>query len=158
MDYRIRAMKESEYPLLKHFLYEAIFVPEGTAPPSKSILEIPELQVYIAGFGHEEHDRSLVAEVDGRVAGAVWVRMMNDYGHIDNETPSFAISLYREYRGLGIGTELMRRMLAILKSCGYEKASLAVQKANYAVQLYQNTGFEIVGETEEEYIMVNRLG
>ena len=84
--------------------------------------------------------------------------MMNDYGHIDNETPSFAISLYREYRGLGIGTELMRRMLAILKSCGYEKASLAVQKANYAVKLYQNTGFEIVGETEEEYIMVNRLG
>ena len=83
---------------------------------------------------------------------------MNDYGHIDNETPSFAISLYREYRGLGIGTELMRRMLAILKSCGYEKASLAVQKANYAVKLYQNTGFEIVGETEEEYIMVNRLG
>ena len=52
----------------------------------------------------------------------------------------------------------MRRMLAILKSCGYEKASLAVQKANYAVKLYQNTGFEIVGETEEEYIMVNRLG
>ena len=50
-------MKESEYPLLKHFLYEAIFVPEGTAPPSKSILEIPELQVYIAGFGHKEHER-----------------------------------------------------------------------------------------------------
>ena len=127
MDYRIRAMKESEYPLLKHFLYEAIFVPEGTAPPSKSILEIPELQVYIAGFGTEEHDRSLVAEADGKIVGAVWVRIMEDYGHVDNTTPSFAISLLKEYRGLGIGTELMREMLAVLKlristgfTCGSE--------------------------------------
>lgn len=28
-----------------------------------------------------------MAEVDGKVVGTVWVRIMNDYGHIDNETP-----------------------------------------------------------------------
>ena len=28
-----------------------------------------------------------------KVVGAVWVRIMDDYGHIDNDTPSFAISL-----------------------------------------------------------------
>jgi len=43
-----------------------------------------------------------VAEVDGKIVGAVWVRIMNDYGHIDNETPSLAISLYKEYRGLAL--------------------------------------------------------
>jgi len=32
---------------------------------------------------------------------------MNDYGHIDDETPSFAMSLYEEYRNLGIDTALM---------------------------------------------------
>ena len=58
---------------------------------------------------------------------------MNDYGHVDDETPSFAVSLYKEYRGRGIGTELMRRMLDLLKSRGYKKASLAMQKANYAI-------------------------
>lgn len=26
---------------------------------------------------------------------------MNDYGHMDDNTPSFAISLYKDYRGLG---------------------------------------------------------
>jgi ribosomal protein S18 acetylase RimI-like enzyme len=79
---------------------------------------------------------------------------MNDYGHIDNQTPSFAISLYEDYRGKGIGTKLMINMLKLLKQKGYKKASLAVQKANYAVKMYKKVGFEIVDENKEEYIMV----
>ena len=97
------------------------------------------------------------AETDGVIVGAVWVRIMDDYGHVDDETPSFAISLLKEYRGIGIGTELMKRMLVELKSCKYKKASLAVQKQNYAVRMYKNVGFEIVDENEEEYIMVCQL-
>ena len=157
MDYTIRKIKETEYPLLKDFLYEAIFVPDGVDPPPKSIVDTPELQVYISGFGSKPHDVALIAEADNKAVGAVWVRIMNDYGHIDDETPSFAISLYKEYRGLGIGTEMMRAMLAILKDRGYSQASLAVQKANYAVKMYCKVGFEIVNENNEEYIMVNRL-
>ena len=157
IDYTIRDIKETEYPLLENFLYEAIFVPEGVEPPPKSIVNAPELQVYIENFGTQEHDKALIVEIDNKVVGAVWVRIMNDYGHIDNQTPSFAISLYKEYRGHGIGTEMMKKMLSILKTCGYERASLAVQKANYAVKMYRSVGFEIVGENEEEYIMVNHL-
>ena len=157
MDYIIRAMRETEYPLLENFLYEAIFVPEGVEPPPKSIVNTPELQVYIENFGTRIHDKSLVAEINHKVIGAVWVRIMNDYGHIDDETPSFAISLYKEYRGLGIGTEMMKAMLAILKDCGYSQASLAVQKANYAVKMYRKVGFEIVGENAQEYIMIARI-
>ena len=97
------------------------------------------------------------AEIDNKPVGAVWVRIMNDYGHIDNDTPSFAISLHKDYRGLGIGTALMKEMLLILKDRGYKQASLAVQKANYAVRMYQKVGFEIVDENEEEYIMLCRL-
>ena len=82
---------------------------------------------------------------------------MDDYGHVDDGTPSFAISLLKEYRGNGIGTELMKRMLLELKSCKYKKASLAVQKQNYAVRMYKNVGFEIAYENEEEYIMVCQL-
>ena len=144
MDYIIRAIKETEYPLLEDFLYEAIFIPEGVEPPSKSIVNAPELQVYIENFGAQVHDKALIAEIDNKVIGAVWVRIMNDYGHIDSKTPSFAISLYKEYRGHGIGTELMEEMLAILKRYGYQRASLAVQKANYAVKMYLSVGFEII--------------
>ncbi len=85
------------------------------------------------------------------------MRIMNDYGHIDDEMPSFAISLYEEYRNMGIGTALMRDMLELLKNKGYEQTSLSVQKVNYAVRMYQKVGFEVIDENEEEYIMVCRL-
>ena len=82
---------------------------------------------------------------------------MNDYGHIDAETPSLAISLYKDYRGFGIGTAMMKEILALLKSHGYSRVSLSVQKANYAAKMYLKIGFEIVKENEEEYIMVYYL-
>ena len=156
MDYKIREIRKNEYSILFDFLYEAIFIPEGMDKPPKSIIEQPELQVYIEDFGKKD-DWCLVAEVKGKIVGAVWVRIMDDYGHIDDETPSFAISLYEEYRNMGIGTALMRDMLEFLKNKGYRRTSLSVQKVNYAVRMYQKVGFEVVDENEEEYIMVYRL-
>ncbi len=156
MDYQIREIKEREYPILSDFLYEAIFIPKGLEKPPKSVIEQPELQVYVADFGKAD-DWCLVAETEDRIVGAVWVRIMNDYGHIDDETPSLAISLYEEYRRLGIGTALMKAMLELLKDKGYKQVSLSVQKANYAVSMYRKAGFEVVDEREEEYIMICRL-
>lgn len=157
MNYTIREIQKQEYPLLDHFLYEAIFIPEGINPPPKTIIASPELQVYVEHFGASKDDLGFVAEVDGKIVGAVWVRIMNDYGHIDDETPSLAISLDKEYRGFGIGTAMMKKILVLLKSRGYSRVSLSVQKANYAVKLYQKVGFEIVKEHEEEYLMVYYL-
>ena len=153
----IRRLRDDEHDLLKDFLYEAIFIPEGVEPPARSIIEQPELALYYEDFGSGPADNCLVAEVDGKVVGAVWTRIMNDYGHVDDETPSFAISLYEEYRGRGIGTALMRSMLDLLRDQGYHKTSLAVQKANYAVRMYEKVGFRTVGANDEEYIMVCEL-
>ncbi len=157
MEYMIREIQKQEYPLLDNFLYEAIFVPEGIEPPPKTIITSPELQVYVKRFGESKDDWGLVAEVDGKIVGAVWVRIMNDYGHIDDETSSLAISLYKEYRGFGIGTAMMKEILVLLKTHGYSRVSLSVQKANYAAKMYLKIGFEIVRENEEEYIMVYYL-
>ena len=150
----IRKLRAGETALLKDFLYEAIFIPEGVEPPAREIVEQPELRLYYEDFGSGAADHCLVAEAEGDVVGAVWTRIMNDYGHVDDDTPSFAISLLPKYRGLGIGTRLMKDMLALLKEQGFRRASLAVQKANYAVRMYKNVGFEIVDENDEEFIMV----
>lgn len=157
MKYFIREMTPSEYPLLDDFLYEAIFQPDETNLLPKTIIQNPELQVYIQAFGQQKDDYCLCAESDGKIVGAVWVRNIKGYGSIDDTTPEFAISLYKEYRGHGIGTALMKAMLAYLKEAGYEKTSLAVQKANYALKMYQKVGFEIIDENEQEYIMVHHL-
>lgn len=74
-DFKIRPMKETEYPLLADFLYEAIFIPEGTEYPPRSIISLPELQVYIKDFGYSDDavvtrdvpDDCVVAGVPARV-------------------------------------------------------------------------------------------
>lgn len=153
----IRKIRQSEIQILSNFLYEAIFIPKGVTPPPREIIKQPELQVYISDFGKCDDDICYVAEVDSNIIGAVWVRIMDDYGHVDDETPSFAISLNKEYRSQGIGTDLMKTMLKELMERGYKQTSLAVQKASHAVNMYRNIGFEIVDENEEEYIMVCKL-
>lgn len=157
ISYSIRYMNNEETALLDDFLYEAIFIPEGVEAPAREIINAPELQVYVKDFGKMEGDICFVAETEEKIIGAVWVRIMDDYGHVEDGVPSFAISLYKEYRGRGIGTEMMKTMLTELKTRGYQKTSLAVQKANYAVKMYKHVGFEIVYENEEEYIMVCEL-
>lgn len=150
----IRPMNPSECPLLEDFLYEAIFLPEGVAPPSRDIILLPELQLYIAEFGTQKVDIAFVAEVEKKIVGAAWSRIVNDYGHIDDRTPSLSISLYSEYRNQGIGTKLFQKLLDQLAEEGYEKASLSVQKANYAAKMYLKMGFYVVKENEEDYVMV----
>lgn len=152
----IRELKPSEIKLLDTFLYEAIFIPEGVQAPPKDIIKHPDLQIYISDFGKKD-DICYVAEVDGKVVGAVWTRMINDYGHIDEETPSLSISLLKEYRNLGIGTKLMKRILLVLKERAYKQVSLSVQKTNYAVGMYEKVGFEIARENAQDYVMVCKL-
>ena len=153
MNYQIRPIQPTEIPLLKDFLYEAIFIPEGAVAPPRDILDDDSLQVYIRNFGQSPDDYCLVAEADDKIVGAIWSRIMNDYGHIADDVPSLAISLYKEYRKQGIGTDLLQQMISLLKDEGYKSVSLSVQKANYALKMYQKAGFKVISDDGEEVIM-----
>ena len=139
------------------FLYEAIFIPKGMEKPDKKILDSPELKMYIENFGSKSSDNCLVAEIENKVVGAVWTRIINDYGHIDDETPSLSISILEKYRNNGLGRSLMENMINLLKQEGYKKMSLSVQKLNYVTKLYMDLGFIIFKENDEEYILYKEL-
>ncbi|WP_330615952.1 GNAT family N-acetyltransferase [Serpentinicella alkaliphila] len=95
------------------------------------------------------------------MVGSVWTRILagevKGFGNIDDQTREFAIAIFKKYRNKGIGTALMKSMIQHLKERGYKRASLAVQKENYAVRMYQKVGFEIVKESDEEYLMVYNM-
>lgn len=74
----LRELRENEIELLKDFLYEAIFIPEGVEPPAREIIEQPELKLYYEDFGKGKADYCVVAEEDDRVVGAVWIRNTDD--------------------------------------------------------------------------------
>lgn len=150
----IRRIKADEYYLLKEFLYLAIYVPKGVKMPPKSIVELPELSVYYHDFGTRTGDICLVAESDNKIVGAVWTRIVNDFGHIDDDVPSLAIAVSKESRGNGIGTRLLLEMIEVLKKERFSAVSLSVQKENFAVKLYERAGFEVVKDNGEELVML----
>jgi ribosomal protein S18 acetylase RimI-like enzyme len=158
----IREIEKYELEKLEDMLYEAIYQPDEVNLIPREILKLPEIRVYIDNFGDKKDDYCLVADLNGEIVGAVWARILSGdikgFGYIDDETPEFAISLYKEYRNQGLGARLMAAMVNYLRSNGYKQTSLNVKKDNYAVKLYKKMGFEVIGEDPEDYLMLLKLG
>ncbi len=159
---KVRVMRESDYVCLPEFLYQAIFIPEEKEPPPRSVINEPEIFIYIKEFGVQAGDLGVVAEQNGQVIGAAWTRIVPAYGHIDNYIPELAISILPEFRGYGIGTKLMKKLFKVLRENGYKQTSLSVQKNNPAVRFYQRLGYRVSGERldhagHEDFLMIKDL-
>ena len=148
-----REIYPTEYDCLKEFLYHAIYIPVGVAAPDRSIIEQPDLAVYITDFGKQEGDTAVVFEQGDQIIGCAWARIMNDYGHLEEGMPSIAISVLPSYRNQGVGTALLTGLFERLRKQGYPAVSLSVQKANPAMRLYERLGFKTVLDHGEEVIM-----
>ena len=156
---KIRIMERSDYICLEELLYQAIYIPKGESLPPRSIVNSPDIFVYINAFGDKSGDLGVVSEVNGKVVGGAWTRIIAAYGHIDENTPELAISILPEFRGYGIGTKLMNKLFKLLKESGYKQTSLSVQKDNPAVRFYKRLGYKIVDEKYEhvghkDYLMI----
>ena len=153
----IRPIATKEIMLLTEFMYEAIYQKDANNLLPRTVIQEPSIWIYIDGFGSKEDDHCLVAEVDGYIVGAVWVRCIKAFGHVDDSVPEFAISVYPQYRGKGIGTKMMKEMLKLLKEKGYARVSLSVEKDNYAVKMYKQVGFELESQNDQDFIMICNL-
>lgn len=153
-----RGIRPSEFSLMEEIMYEAIYHPDPANPYPKEVIYYPQVRVYWDNWGDEKDDYCLVAEVNHKIAGAVWIRTfrgeIKGCGYIDPQTPEIAIALFREYRNQGIGTELMRQMIRLMKEEGFARASLSITKGNPAIRLYERLGFKVVDENEEDFIML----
>jgi ribosomal protein S18 acetylase RimI-like enzyme len=159
---KVRAMRAADYVCLPEFLYQAIFIPEGAEPPSRSIVSDPQISAYIKDFGTRAGDFGVVAEQNGQVIGGAWTRIIPGFGHIDGATPELAISIFPEFRGYGIGTKIMKKLFRILRDNRYARTSLSVQKGNLAVRFYERLGYRVADEIpgharHDDFIMVKDL-
>jgi predicted GNAT family N-acyltransferase len=89
--------------------------------------------------GEDPACHHVVAEAGGRAVGTA--RMMDD-GHIGR------VAVLREYRSTGIGTGLMRALLAHGQSLGLTRYYLHGQVS--ALAFYENLGFVAEGTVFEE--------
>ena len=154
----VREIKEEEYALLEDFLYEAIFVPEGTPAPPRSVLSLPELRLYVDGFGSRKDDA-------GPGRGSRRRRRRRDMGarhgrlraHRRRNAVARRLPLQGTPRTRHRHGPAARNAQPPATQRLRASVSLSVQKANYALKMYEKAGFEVVDENEEEYVMLRRL-
>lgn len=80
-----------------------------------------------------------------KIVGVAGVR---GYYHADIMT----LAVLEEARGLGIGKELVRRLLDAADNKGWSPTFLEVRASNNAaIQLYTNAGFEVLGRVRGYY-------
>ena len=161
MEPHIRPLAADDEPFLWTALYHALYVPPGAEPLPPEVVRQPDIARYVSGWTKRPGDLGFVAELDGEPVGAAWLRHWSSgcrgYGFVDEATPELSMSLLPGYRGRGIGTALLRRLLA---AAAHESdaVSLSVSNSNPALRLYERFGFVVVGEPEGGSItMVKRL-
>jgi ribosomal protein S18 acetylase RimI-like enzyme len=156
----LRRLNSSDQTLLWEMLYQSLYVPKGLGAFDRTIVERPEIGKYVADWGRE-NDSGFVAvnEEDGSV-GAVWLRLFKSddrgFGYVNDRTPELGIAVLPAYRGQGIGTLLLHRLIESAHG-SYEAISLSVSAANRAVRLYQRMGFAVVDSVNDTLTMLKRL-
>lgn len=147
MNYSIKPFEMKDLPFLWEMLYQSIHVPEGQEVPSLDILKEPAIEKYLNHWS-KEHDQALIAvNENNHPIGSVWIRLLDQenagYGFVDNNTPELGMAIESSYRGLGVGKDLLSRMMDLAKDLGYSAISLSVDPRNKnALRLYENSGFK----------------
>ena len=83
-------------------------------------------------------------------AGAAWVRhfkIAETYGAVKDGVPVLAIGILAKFRGRGLGTRLLREVMAMAKDHGATEMSLSVERENsVALRLYERLGFAVIDD------------
>ena len=111
------------------------------------------VQLYVKAWGRPG-DAAMIALVDGFPVGAAWFRLFRassqGYGFVDEQTPELAIAVVPNARGKGVGSALLEALLERAREEGYPAVSLSVDRLNRgAIALYEQHGFQQVGETDD---------
>ena len=150
MDYAVRALTVEDGAIVWEMLRYA-----AHKPSLESVQKQPSLARYASGWGRVG-DFGCVAESNTVAMGAAWLRLWEEekgFGHVSDAIPELAIAVLPDYRGQGIGTQLLMQVLEVAKG-HFGAVSLSVRADNPVVRLYERSGFIKVSGSE----IVNRTG
>ncbi|WP_091177029.1 GNAT family N-acetyltransferase [Paenibacillus sp. 1_12] len=155
--FTIRPIIEQDIPFLWDMLYESMYIPEGQEPASKDILKHPAISKYVEDWGRVGDSGFIGVNHLGQSIGSITLRYFNKdnkgYGYINDETPELGMGIRAEYRGKGLGTELLTTLIKQSRINGIKTISLSVDPNNRAMELYKRFGFREVGMVETSITM-----
>jgi GNAT superfamily N-acetyltransferase len=158
LELHFRPLGPDDQDLLLEYLVLAVFIPPGQPPlPAEALLD-PSLSRYVDGWGRP-HDDGILASDGVLDVGAAWLRLWETgergFGFVDERTPELSVAVRPPYRGRGIGTALIRRLL-VGADARFPAVSLSVSEANPAIRLYLRLGFRPVTSNNGALTMMRR--
>ncbi|MBE9030183.1 GNAT family N-acetyltransferase [filamentous cyanobacterium LEGE 11480] len=121
-----------------------------------SVKQNSELTLYAEDWGRAG-DLGFGAFDGERAIGAGWIRLWSGeekgYGYIADDIPELALAVAPDYRGQGIGTQILQQILDSAKTT-YPAISLSVREDNPVIQMYERLGFQHVDGSDK----LNRVG
>lgn len=134
----------------------AFWRPDAVVVNVEEMMVRPELAHYVTGWP-KPGDLGVIAEEE-RPIGVVWLRLFSEddpgYGFVDTEAPELSMGVVPQWRGHGLGAELLGALIGDAADTGLAGISLSVERDNYAARLYERFGFRRVGEAGESSIML----
>lgn len=99
-------------------------------------------------------ERCLIAEIDGRLAGAVFLTRVSD------EVGEMLLPYVApEARGMGIGSNLLSGMTAFARDAGYKKLVMRTESVvQFAVPMFKSLGMQLVKETPHRRFGIDSVG
>lgn len=151
MDYIIRSATIEDEPVVWEMLRYA-----SHEASLESIQKQPCLACYASNWG-KTGDLGCIAEKDKLSIGMAWLRLWSaetkGYGYINERIPELAIAVLPDFRGRGVGTQLLIHILEMAKS-HFPGVSLSVRASNPVLKLYERVGFNRITGSE----VINKAG
>lgn len=122
----------------------------------EAVKQNPELTLYAEDWGRAG-DLGVGAFVGAQPIGAGWVRLWSGerkgYGYVANDIPELALAVAPDYRGQGIGSQILQEIIDRAKLI-YPAISLSVREDNPAIRMYERLGFRAINDSDK----LNRVG
>jgi ribosomal protein S18 acetylase RimI-like enzyme len=154
----IRSLTPDDEPFLWEMLYHALYVPPNSPALPPQVIQQPEISRYVEGWGRSG-DEGAMALYSNEAIGAVWLRLLTGsqpgFGYVDDFTPELSIAVLPQYRGQGIGSQLLTYLLERAR-WHFQAVSLSVSAYNPAKHLYERLGFEVARESGTAITMIKQ--
>jgi ribosomal protein S18 acetylase RimI-like enzyme len=153
MSFTIRQAMPTDEPVLWQMIFEAAHMAEEGHTSVQAAKERLDLARYVQDWGRSSDIGVVAVEPEQHQSvGAAWARLLigddKGYGYVDDETPELAIGVLPSYRGKGVGSALLARLLEIAKEV-YPAMSLSTRADNLpAVRLYEQMNFQKVAGSD----------
>ena len=157
MEIVLRSVQAHEEVLVFSFLTLASRMPEGSEPIQKAISD-PALNRYWIDWG-SPGDIGIVAELQstGMPVACAWLRLYTKKqageSFVGDHIPELAVGVVPKYRGNGIGTATLQRLIEDVQS-QFMGIVLSVRRDNPAISFYERFSFRVIPESQ----MINRVG